>query len=231
MCIESMSTIFERPNEDQVKELYRWVLSLDHKKNPFHPGDGGRYWKVNNNDGSLIMLAGVTARIPREPAISDLDEILTGKLSKPLYDDGNGKLTPTLPKVVPRKIDIKDDTRSLLFSVLDEYATRKEYSGLEKISLEEIAKKIIDREVSKEGPPATVELDDKHKLKGNDLTKYRIDGTIDDDDNVFLLPRMAAFSGYYVMLNRNALESGPHTLKFGVNGRYFSYEVVYDITA
>ncbi|HEX6281158.1 MAG TPA: hypothetical protein VFZ67_02915 [Nitrososphaera sp.] len=228
-----MADIFQRPNEEQVKEWYRWALSLNHKKNPFDPSDGGRNWKVNNNDESLIWLAGVTGRIPREKAVQNLDDI---GVSTVLYDDGQRNLSSALPNIVPRKIDIKDDPRNLFIPVLTEYSTREEYSGLEGISLSDIAKKIIDREDDDKGiPPASVDLDDTKQLTGQDLkNNYLVEGTIDDDDdNVFLLPRKltAAFSGYYVILNRKALESGEHTLKFGVKGRYFNYEMEYKIAA
>lgn len=235
-----MGAIFDKPDVTQVKKWYNWVLSLNHTKNPFHPEDGGKSWQVNNNDKELIWLAGVTARTPKEATIPDLDAIITGSLSKAQYDNGGGKLTPTPPTVVPRKIEIEDDKRNLYIPIYDELATPNEYSGLTGTSMEEIAQKIIDREDNKGGvPPASVELDNKHKLNGNDLKpRYRFDGTIDidvrNDDNVFLLPAgkgTAAFCDYAVILNREALTSGTHMLKFGATGRFFGYTVEYEIKA
>ena len=41
----------------------------------------------------------------------------------------------------------------------------------------------------------------------------------------------AAYSDYAVILKREALKPGKNTLRFGVDGKFFAYTVVYKINA
>jgi hypothetical protein len=243
--MSTTGSIFMKPDENQVREWYGWALKLTHKLNPFHPSNGGQFSNVNNN-GTLVWLAGVTATT--EPAhkpsnIPNPNAIVAGSAAKAVYDDGNGNPTQNLPSTAPRNISISGDARSLYIPVCTELATTTKYPQLKGASLSQLAEEIIDREDIKGVPPAFVEFQDaqgnKNTLDGNQLkTAYRVTGTIDQvsisNDNIFMLPPgdgAAAFSDYAVIVKRDVLTQGMHTVRFGVNGKFFSYTVEYNINA
>ena len=244
--MSTTSTVFETPTQQQVKQWYDWALSLNHMKNPFHPTNGSQFWDVKNNNEAIIWLAGVTATT--EPAnkpsnIPNLIAIEAGSAAKAVYDGGEGVPTQKLASIAPRDINIEGDSRSLYCPVSTELATATKYPNFKGATLSELAEKIIDREDVKGNPPAFVEFEDalgnKYTLNGNQLkTGFRVNGSIGQisvpEDNIFMLPAGsgdAAQSDYVVMLKREALKSGNNTLKFGVNGKFFSYTVVYTINA
>jgi hypothetical protein len=241
-----MSAIFEQPDQTQVAEWYNWVFSLTNQKNPFHPVDGGQYWNVNNTNENLIWLAGVTATT--QPAnkpsqIPNMNAVVQGSEAKVVYNGGNGNAEQNIPAINPREITInKGDNRDLYIPVSTEIATATKYPKLQN-NLAALAQKIIDREDVKGAPPAFVEFQnsqgEKKNLSGSELkTGYRVNGAIDQltvrEDDVFMLPSgtgPAAFSDYAVILKRSALTQGKNTLRFGVEGQFFSYTVEYTINA
>jgi hypothetical protein len=253
-----MGTIFEKPTQEQVKEWYDWALSLNHGQNAFHPTKGGQYWDVNNNNETVIRFAGVTATT--DPAhkpsnIPNLNAIVAGSAAKAVFDDGDGNPTQKLPSVATRNIPIKGILRGgdLYIPVSTELATTTKYPQLKGASLSQLAAEIIDREDVNGVPPAFVEFQDaqgnKHTLNGNQLKAgFRVNGTIDQlsvsPDNIFMLPPgsgAAAFSDYAVILKRDrqeatgenvpTLKPGTNTLRFGVDGKFFSYTIEYKINA
>jgi hypothetical protein len=145
--------------------------------------------------------------------------------------------------VNPRNITIdKGDTRDLYCPISTELATATKYPKLAD-SLSQLAQEIIDREDVKGYPPAFIEFEDaegkKERLNGNQLKAgFRLNGTINQlpvgDDNVFMLPpgnEPAAYSDYVVLLKHEALKPGKNTLRFGVEGKFFAYTVIYTINA
>lgn len=241
-----MNNIFENPNGAQVEKWYRWALALNHRKNPFHPINGGQYWDKNNTDENSIWLAGVTATTQpaKKPSqIPNVNAIVAGSQATAVYDDGDGNPKQDLPTINPRNITIGEgDNRDFHIPISTELATATKYPELVD-SLSELAQKIIDREDVKGNPPAFLEFEDaqgnKHSLNGNQLkTGFRVNGTINQlpvgEDNVFMLPSgtgPAAYSDYDVTLKREALKPGENTLRFGVDGKFFAYTVVYKIHA
>jgi hypothetical protein len=246
-----MSAPFVKPTEDQVGQWYEWALGLSHKQNPFDPSDEGHSWDTNNNDGTLIWLAAVTATT--EPAykpsnISSLKAIIAGSGGRIVYNDGKGnpvqKLRSILPRVIPGNSENKVDNKDLYIPVSTELATASKYPNMAN-SLSTVAKGIIDKEESGVSPPAFVEFIDAKKrvsrLNGLEVKQgFRVDSTNDisltvkSQDNVFMLPpskgaEPAAFSDYAVILKGSALEPGSNILKFGVNANYFRYTVEYTI--
>jgi hypothetical protein len=239
-----MSTIFEKPDQAQVKDWYKWLFSLNNQKNPFHPTEGGQFWDENNNDRNLIWLAGVIATTApaKEPIeIDDVDTIVTGPQARTEYNDGNGN--PILiPSVIPRDIFYKKgDNRNFFVPVSTELAHAIKYPKLAN-NLSQLAQEIIDRDSTNGVPPAFVEFQDaegknKEGLNGNQLkTGFRVDGTFDDlpvqSDNIAMLPTgngRAAFSDYSVILKHDALKPGKNKLRFGVCGQFFAYTLVYTI--
>ena len=240
-----MGTIFDKPDQAHVKEWYKWLFSLNHQKNPFHPTNGGQFWNVNNNNQNLIWLAGViatTAPAKQPSQIPNLNAIVQGSQAKAVYNDGNGNPVQKLPPISPRNISLdKGDNRDFLVPVSTELAHERKYPD-QANNLSQLAQEIIDREDVKGAPPAFVEFQDaqgsnKESLNGNQLkTGFRVNGTFDNlnlpPDNIGMLPPgngRAAFSDYSVILKRNALTPGKNTLRFGVNGQFFAYTVVYTI--
>jgi hypothetical protein len=245
-----MGDIFVKPDEELVKQWYYWVSSLNQRQNPFHPNDDGQLCIVNNTN-KAFWLAGVIGRTPsakNTKNITDTADLnaIVAEISKEKaeYNDGEGNLAPSPPKVNTRTISIKDDKRDLYIPVSTEVATEKEYLALKGKSLSQLAERIIDREEDDNADPHVfVELDDgeqKHTLNTNQLkTGFRVNGTIEQltllEDNVFMLPPgnvPAAFSDYAVILKRDALKPGTNTLRFGVtDGKFFRYTVEYKIEA
>lgn len=239
-----MSTIFEKPDQAQVKEWYEWLFSLNNQKNPFHPTKGGQYWDVNNTNQNLIWLAGViatTAPAHQPSQIANVNAIVQVTQANVVYNDGNGNPVQNLPSISPRDISLnKGDDRDLLIPVSTELAHERKYPKLAN-NLSALAQEIIDRENSNGIPPAFVEFQDagknKESLNGNQLkTGFRVNGSFDNlnvpPDNVGMIPQgngRAAFSDYSVILKHDALKPGKNTLKFGVNGQFFTYTVVYTI--
>ena len=235
---------FSVPTISQVLEWYTWFFSLEHRANPFHPAVGGKYWKENNDNKEVIWLAGVTATT--EPAykpsqISNINAVVAGSGARAVYNDGDGNPIQKLTSVAPRNIAIdRDDSRDLYIPIFTVLATATKYPKLAE-NLSELAQLIIDREETKGAPPAFVEFMDaegnRHILTGNELRHgFRINGMIDQVNvpphNVGMLPTgdgPAAFSDYAVILNNKALKWGANTLKFGVNGKFFDYNVEYKI--
>jgi hypothetical protein len=242
-----MSAVFEKPSLAQVREWYEWIFSLTNKNNPFHPTKGGQFLNVNNTNGSLFWLAGVTAttvpaykpsQIPKVNAI-----VQESSEARAVYNDGDGNPAQKLPPLTPRNITIdKGDNRALFMGVSTELATAAKYPELVN-NLKELAQEIIDREDVKGSPPAFVQFEDaqgnKQSLNGSQLkTGFRVNGAFDQlnvpPDNVFMLPPgngPAAFSDYSVILKRDALTQGRNTLRYGVNGKFFAYTVEYIINA
>jgi hypothetical protein len=236
-----MSTIFYAPTAP-VREWYKWVFSLNHKANPFHPIDGEQHWKENNTNKDFIWLAGVIATTQPAPQPSQISNVNKALQASAEYDDGNGhpqQNTPTIKN--PRKIKIdKGDTRDLYIPVYTELATATKWPNLVN-SLSELAQKIIDRENVNGAPPAYVDFVDaegnSHHIDGNQLkNEFRVDGIIDKLDvpanNVGMTPPgngPAAFSDYVVILDNKALKPGINKLSFGAKGNFFSYTVEYEI--
>ena len=243
--MSSTNIIFEKPNEALVEKWYRWVFSLNHQSNPFHPINGEQYWKEKNTDENIIWLAGVTATTQpaKQPSqIPNVRAIVAGAEAKAVYDDGDGNPIQNLPTINPRNITIdKGDNRDLYVPLSTEIATATKYPKLVN-SLSQLAQEIIDREDDKGGaPPAFVEFED---AQGNKDTRrreqlkpeFRVNGTINQlniiADNVGMLPPgdgAAAFSDYAVVLKRDALRPGTNRLRFGVDGQFFNYTVEYKI--
>jgi hypothetical protein len=239
-----MVIIFDKPDQAQVKEWYKWMFSLNNQKNPFHPTKGGQYWDVNNTNQNSIWLAGViatTAPANQPSQISNLKAIVQVSQANVVYNDGNGNPVQKLPSISPRDISLnKGDDRDLLIPVSTELAHERKYPKLAN-NLSALAQEIIDRENANGIPPAFVEFEDagknKESLNGNQLkTGFRVNGSFDNlnvpPDNVGMIPQgngRAAFSDYSVILKHDALKPGKNTLKFGVNGQFFTYTVVYTI--
>jgi hypothetical protein len=237
-----MSAIFYAPNVAQVREWYKWVFSLNHGANPFHPVHGEQHWNVNNTNKDLIWLAGVTAttKPPNQP--SQISTVNQAAQEPAVYDDGNGNGVPGQPNIKnPRKIKLdKDDNRNLYIPVCTELASATKWPNLVN-SLSQLAQKIIDRDDVNGAPPASVDFEDtqgnSHNLDGNQLkSKFRVNGTIDNldipRDDVGMMPTgkgAAAFSDYVVILDNKALKPGINKLGFGVDGKHFSYRVEYEI--
>ena len=237
-----MSNIFYTPNVAQVREWYTWVFSLTHQANPFHPTHGEQHWKVNNTNKDLIWLAGVTAttKPPNQPSqISSVNQVVQATA---VYNDGNGNDMPNPPNIKnPRRIKIdKGDNRNLYIPVCTELAAATKWPNLVN-SLGQLAQKIIDREDVNGAPPASVDFVDaagnSHKIDGNQLkSAFRVNGTIDNlnipHNDVGMMPTgkgPAAFSDYVVILDNKALKPGTNKLGFGVEGKFFSYRVEYEI--
>jgi hypothetical protein len=235
-----------KPTEEQVGQWYEWVRGLRHNQNPFDPSDEGRSWNANNNNGPIIWLAAVTATTEpayKESDIPNLDAIVAGSGGKIVFNDGKGKpvriLPPLLPRVIPK---IKGGDRDFYIPANTELATAKKYPKLAN-RLSDTAKRIIDAEEVKEGPPAYVQFVDakgtEYRLNGLQVKQgFRTNSTTDipfnveSNDNVFMLPvgdGAAAFSDFGVILNRNGLKPGENKLKFGLKGKFFAYEVEYTI--
>jgi hypothetical protein len=241
-----MSTIFEKPDQAQVKEWYNWLFSLNNQKNPFHPTQGGQFWDVNNTHQNLIWIAGViaTSAPAKEPIeIGDVNTIVRGSQAKTEYNDGNGN--PILiPSIIPRDISLnKGDNRDLFVPISTELAHERKYPNVAN-DLSQLAQEIIDRDSVNGVPPAFVEFQDaegnnKHSLNGEQLkTGFRVNGIFDNlevpPDNVAMLPTgngRAAFSDYSVRLKHDALKPGKNKLRFGVCGQFFAYTLVYTINA
>lgn len=240
-----MVIIFEKPNQAQVKEWYKWMFSLNNQKNPFHPTKGSQFWDINNTNQNLIWLAGViatTAPANQPSQISNLKAIVQVSQANVVYNDGNGKPVQKLPSISPREISFnKGDNRDLLVPVSTELAHERKYPNLAN-NLSQLAQEIIDRENVNGVPPAFVEFQDaegknKQSLNGKQLEPgFRVYGTFDNldalPDNVGMLPLgngRAAFSDYSVILKHDALKPGKNTLKFGVTGQFFAYTVLYTI--
>jgi hypothetical protein len=237
-----MSAIFYTPNVAQVREWYKWVFSLNHQANPFHPIQGGDHGKVNNTNKNLIWLAGVTATTqpPNQP--SQISNVNQAAQATAVYDDGNGNDVPNPPTIKnPRKIKIDEgDNRDLYIPVSTELAAATKWPNLVN-SLTQLAQKIIDREDVNGAPPASVDFVDgqgnSHNIDGNQLkSSFRVNGTIDNlnipHNNVGMMPPgngPAAFSDYVVILDNKALKPGTNKLGFEVKGKYFSYRVEYEI--
>jgi hypothetical protein len=239
-----MDTIFEKPDQAQVKEWYEWLFSLNNQKNPFHPTEGGQFWDVNNNNQNLIWLAGViatTAPAKAPTEIADVNVIVQGSQAKTEYNDGNGN--PVLiPSISPRDISFnKGDNRDLFVPVSTELAHEKKFPKLAN-NLSQLAQEIADRDSINGVLPAFVEFQDavgnnKQGLNGNQLkTGFRVDGTFDNldvlPDNIAMLPTgngRAAFSDYSVILKHDALKPGKNKLRMGTWGQFFAYTVVYTI--
>ncbi len=240
-----MSTIFDTPQVNQVKEWYKWLFSLNHQKNPFHPTKGGQFWDVNNTNQNLIWLAGVTATTQpaKQPSqIPNLTAIIQGSQAKAVYNDGNGNPVQNLPQISPRDISInKGDNRDLFVPISTELATATKYPQ-QANNLSKLAQEIIDREDVNGAPPAFVRFQDAQggktqRINGTQLkTKFRVNGTFEQlnvpADNIGMLPAgngAAAFSDYSVILKHDALTPGKNTLEFGLNGQFFAYTVLYSI--
>jgi hypothetical protein len=173
----------------------------------------------------------------------NLNAIVAGSAAKAVYDNGEGAPTQKLTSIAPRNINIEGDTRDLYCPVCTELATGTKYPNLKGATLSELAEKIIDREEEKGNSPAFIEFEDalgnKYTLSGNQLkTGFQVNGSIGQisvpEDNVFMLPAGsgdAAQSDFVVILKHDALKSGNNKLKFGVDGKFFSYTVVYTINA
>ena len=242
---------FVKPTEEQVGQWYEWVMGLSHKQNPFDPSDEGRSWDANNNNGTPIWLAAVTATTEpayKESNISNLNAIISGAGGKIVYNDGKGKpvqkLPPVLPRVIPGTSKNKVDNMDLYIPLSTELATASKYPKMANV-LSTVAKGIIDQEEAGFAPPAFVEfVDAKNKvsrLNGREVKElFRVYSTKDisltvkSEDNVFMLPpskgaEPAAFYDNAVILKGSALEPGKNTLKFGVNAKYFRYTVEYTI--
>jgi hypothetical protein len=252
--MSSTSIIFEKPNEALVEKWYRWVFSLNHQSNPFHPIKGAQYWKEKNTDENIIWLAGVTATTQpaKQPSqIPNVKAIVAGAEAKAVYDDGDGNPIQNLPTINPRNITIdKGDNRDLYIPVSTELATATKYPKLVN-SLSQLAQEIIDREDDKGAPPAFVEFEDaqgnKDMRRREQLKpEFRVNGTINQlnilADNVGMQPPgngAAAFSDYALILKRkpedesqdvpDPLKPGTNTLRFGVDGQFFNYTVEYKI--
>lgn len=250
-----MSMPFKRPQTGDVINWYKWLFEQEHASNPFHPTDVQRFWENDENeipiwkeemaDEGLIWLAGVIATT--EPAkkpsqIQNITAIVSGSQATAVYNDGDGNPKQKLPPVTPRKITIdEDDNRDLFLPVSTELAFAIKYPKLVN-NLGEVAQQIIDREDVNGAPPAFVEFIDaqngKHTLDGNQLKEgFRINGAINNlnvpPDNVAMLPSgdgPAAFSDYSVVVKREALKPGTNVVRFGVNGKFFSYKVEYNIS-
>jgi hypothetical protein len=210
--------------------------------------NGVEIWKNEMANESLVWFAGLIATtVPaKQPSqIPNLNAIVSGSDAKAVYADGNGGFT-NQPPAATRNITItieKDDTRDFYIPVATELATATKYPK-QADRLGELAEKIIDREEehNKGVPPAFVEFENvnpngqkqQHQLKGNQLKNgFRINGSIAlniPPDNFGLLPPgngPAAFSDYAVILNSKALKPGINILRFGVEGKFFSYAVEY----
>jgi hypothetical protein len=240
-----MSAIFEKPDQAQVKEWYKWLFSLNNQRNPFHPAQGEQFWEENNTNQNLIWIAAVIATTaPAKDAIeiADVNTIVRGPNAKTEYNDGNGN--PILiPSIIPRNITLKKgENRNLFVPIYTELAHEIKYPSLGN-NLSQVAQEIIDRDKINGVPPAFVEFQDaqansKQILNGNELTAYHVDGMFDDlpvaDDNIAMLPKgsgRAAFSDYSVILKRDAVKPGENKLRFGVCGRFFAYTLAYTIHA
>lgn len=237
-------TIFEKPDQAQVKRWYKWMFMLNNQENPFHPTEGDQHWDVKNDDQNLIWLAGViatTAPAKGVIEIADVNEIVQGPQAKTEYNDGTGN--PVLiPSISPRDITLKKgDNRDLFVPVSTELAHEIKYPKLAN-NLSELAQKISARDNINEVPPAFVEFQDaggdkKQGLNGNQLkTGYHVNGTFDNldilDDNIAMLPTgngRAAFSDISVILKHDALKPGKNKLRFGICGQFFAYTLVYTI--
>ncbi len=236
--------IFVKPTEEQVKQWYKYFFSLNNQANPFHPINGGQFVEKNNNNQGLIFVGGVTATTQpaKQPSkIPNVNAIVAGAQAKAVYNDGDGNPVQNLPAINKRAITISQgDNRDLYVPMSTELATATKYPKLEN-NLGELAKKIIDREDINGAPPAYVEFDDGQgsniMLYGSQLKpQFRVNGTIDQlnvpPNNVGLLPEgtgPAAFSDYAAILKHDALKPGKNTLRFGVDGKFFSYTVEYEI--
>jgi len=246
-----MNNNFRKPKPSEVEGWYKWALSLNNTKNPFDPADAGVNWEYKNNNSEIIWLAGITATT--RPAYkpnntSNLDAVVKGSEARVVYNDGKGEPVNKnqLPEIKTREISLKKgDERPLYVPPTTELATSTKYPNLAN-SLEELAKKIVDREDA----PAFVEFQPANEptqfLDTNQLkTEFRIDGIISlpshPDDNVFMLPpyetgAQAAFSEYATVLRASALKTGTNILRFGVKEikgsiHEFSYTVEYQIRA
>ena len=237
-----MSTIFYRPNVAQVRGWYKWVFSLNHRANPFHPVHGDRHWDVNNTNKDLIWLAGVTATTKPPNRPSRISTVNGAAQATAVYNDGNGKPKPNSPNIKnPRKIKLdKGDNRNLYIPVCTELASATKWPKLVN-SLSRLAQKIIDRDDVNGAPRASVDFEDaqgkSHNLDGKQLkSKFRVNGTIDNlnvpHDDVGMMPTgkgAAAFSDYVVILDNKALKPGINKLGFGVDGKHFRYRLEYEI--
>jgi hypothetical protein len=250
-----MSSAFHKAQPGEVEKWYTWWLNRQYgvNPNPFHPTDvdqfwgkgkdGVEIWKKEMANEDLIYCAGLIATsVPcKKPSqISNLDAIIAGAEAKAVYADGNGGCKEKLPsntRTITISID-KGDTRDFYIPVSTELAAATKYPK-QADKLDELAKRIIDREEENGVPPVFVQFENKkvkEQLTGGQLKSgFRVNGSLAlkiPDGNFGLLPSgegPIAYSDYAVKLKHNALVQGQNKLTFGVDGDFFSYEVKYNI--
>lgn len=180
-----------------------------------------------------------------KPSKAPTAKALVAKTRGPVvYDDGNDKPTQKSPKTNVRKIEVPKG-RPVYVPLSTELGTKTKYPDFSPAypSLAALAEDFIKSEALENNgiQPVFFELKDQQgnviaQLTGNQVTSFLVTDSFDNLDvragNIFMLPAgggEAAFYDHVVKIDATSLSSGVYFLRFGINGKFFQYEVNYEI--
>lgn len=235
------SPLFEMAKPEEATRWYHWIAKLKMKSKD--KPDWINNWNLVQDDPDIFWLIGViagTAPLGKPIQLQKAIAVVRRSLGTTKYvgeKEAGDEFPPD--EMVRRKLS-KDEigNKKIYCAVSTEFAWEGKYPAVG-VPMKDLAKQIIDHENPKNmpafSPPAFVEFNGE-SLVGSALAPYAVTDTIKsitfERPNIFALPEGTGAGGFYdyvVKIDPKHLTEKENILRFGVNGRFFSYAVEYSI--